>query len=173
MRSRMNLRSLCLLSSLVALAAVGSLGACSSETETADAGADGSTTPTATATSTGTTDTDAAPIEAGAGGATLSALQASIFTPSCAKARCHMGSRPSAGLNLEAGSSFAELVGVASEVNAGQTRVVAGDPANSLLVRALKGTVGNVERMPDGASALSAAQIANVEAWIAAGAKND
>ena len=169
----MNLRSLSLVSVLALVASVASfvsLGACSSTTETADGGdTDGSTTPAPTAT----TDTGAAPTEAGAGEATLSSLQASIFTPSCAKARCHSGSRPSGGLSLDAASTHAQLVGVASVVNSGQTRVIAGDPANSLLVRALKGSVGNVGRMPDGAAALSAAQIANVEAWIAAGAMND
>jgi len=166
----MNLRSLSLLPALALAAIVVPLsGACSSSTtETADGGGtDSSATATATATS------DAAPSEAGATEATLSSLQASIFTPSCAKARCHLGSRPSAGLNLEAANTHAQLVGVASQQNSGATRVVAGDPAKSLLVQVLKGNVGNVERMPDGAAALSADQIAAVEAWIAAGAKND
>lgn len=167
----MNARSL-LASALVVVSALPLGLACSSSTEPTDGGtADAAASTTATATGTGTA--PPVPADGGGSGSTLSALQGSIFTPSCAKARCHSGSRPSGGLSLEAGSTHGALVGVASDVNRGATRVVAGDPGQSLLVQVLKGSVGNVGRMPDGAAALSADQIAAVEAWVSAGAKDD
>ena len=154
------------------------VGACSSSTTTIGE-PDASTSdaaPTATATGTSTSDppedasttVDAAPVDP-----TLSAIQAAIFTPSCAISRCHSGTRPSGDLNLEAGKAHAQLVGVASVVNSGQTRVVAGDAKSSLLANCLKGSVGRVGRMPDNKAALPAANIATIEAWINAGAKND
>ena len=152
------------------------VGACSSSTVVI-ADPDASTSDAAsmaTATGTSTSDppedasTDAAPVDP-----TLSAIQAAIFTTGCAVSRCHSGTRPSGDLNLEAGKAHAQLVGVASAVNSGQTRVVAGDAKNSLLATCLKGSVGRVGRMPDRRPALSAANIATIEAWINAGAKND
>lgn len=156
------------LSALV-LSALAPVAACSSSTdETVDGEADAS--PTATATATATEDAapaDAAPIEP-----TLTSVQ-SIFTRSCATSRCHSGARPSSGLSLEAGKSHGQLVGVASIAAAGQTRVVAGNAADSLLVKLVKGPSNGVTRMPVGASPLSASEVAAIEAWVAAGAKND
>lgn len=144
--------------------------ACSSSTEEGvDGGADAAPSATATATTTATQqpDPDSGPVEP-----TLSSLQTSIFSRTCANGRCHSGTRPSAGLSLEAGKTHGQLVGVASTAAAGQTRVVAGNAADSLLVKLLKGPSNGVARMPVGGS-LSAAEVAAVEAWVAAGAKND
>jgi hypothetical protein len=164
---------------VVFLASAGTLlVACSSSTpESSDAGteADSATpTPTPTGTGTGTLPTlDAAAPDGGPAEARLATIQSSIFTPSCARSGCHSGSRPSAGLSLEAGKSHAQLVGVASTQNPGQTRVVAGDPTTSLLSLCLRARVGAVGRMPDNGAALSASQISTIDAWITAGAKND
>lgn len=143
--------------------------ACSSSTEEgADGGPDAAPTATATATATQQPEPpDSGPVEP-----TLSSLQTSIFSRTCANGRCHSGARPSAGLSLEAGKTHGQLVGVASTAAAGQTRVVAGNAADSLLVKLLKGPSNGVARMPVGGS-LSASDIAAVEAWVAAGAKND
>lgn len=69
--------------------------------------------------------------------------------------------------------AYGNLVGRASGIYGGETRVIAGNAAGSLLVKKLEGdpTVG--ARMPAGAAPLSAAQIQLVKDWIAAGAKND
>jgi len=82
-------------------------------------------------------------------------IQANIFTPSCAlSAACHQGNASSAnGLNLEAGNSRDNLVGVAAEADdaAGLNRVEPGDPNNSyLLIITGGGPMGvNDPRIPD------------------------
>lgn len=152
---------------------------CSSSTpEAADGGTvddSGSATPTPTGTASTPVPTDGSVPDAAVvvGDAKLSAIQSSILTPSCATSRCHAGAQPAGALNLESGKAYAQLVGVASSQNAGQTRVVAGDPTKSLLSLSLKARVGRVGRMPDAKPMLPASQIATVDAWIAAGAKND
>ncbi len=112
---------------------------------------------------------------AGGAGATLepkfSVVQEKVFQVSCAFGSCH-GANGAGGLTLEAGKSYAQLVGVDSVVNSGQKRVVAGDPEGSLLYKCLLGPSGNVEQMPKGAP-LDQARIDVVKQWIAAGAKND
>jgi hypothetical protein len=52
--------------------------------------------------------------------------------------------------------------------------VTVGNPDNSYLVRKLEGTAGITgSRMPLGGPPLDAALIANVRAWITAGAPNN
>ncbi len=106
--------------------------------------------------------------------ASLDALQASVFTPSCAVSGCHTGP---AGGNLPAGldlssadASFTNLVGVASVQQATLLRVAAGDPDNSYLVQKLEGTAASGARMPLGAGALDQALINDIRQWIADGA---
>lgn len=106
--------------------------------------------------------------------ASLDALQASVFTPSCAVSGCHTGP---AGGNLPAGldlssadASFTNLVGVASVQQATLLRVAAGDPDNSYLVQKLEGTAASGARMPLGAGALDQAVINDIRQWIADGA---
>ncbi len=150
--------------------------ACSSTTpESSDAGTEADSGTATPPTGTGTTaPLDAAiPADGGPTDARFATIQSSIFTPSCATSRCHSGARPSAGLSLETGKSHVQLVGAASSQNPGQTRVVVGDPTKSLLSLCLRATVGAVARMPDNGAALSASQIATIDAWITAGAKDD
>ncbi len=69
-------------------------------------------------------------------------------------------------------SAYTALVGVASAECDGETRVIKGDAANSMVVKTLKGTAGcSVPRMPKSRTALSAAEIATFESWINAGAE--
>ena len=102
----------------------------------------------------------------------LSADVQPIFTASCA--RCHGGTRPSAGLSLAAGASHAALVGVAASCG-GRTRVVAGAPTASYLLDKLAGTnLCGGARMPlNGPPYLTAAEVDLIRRWIAAGARND
>jgi hypothetical protein len=91
-----------------------------------------------------------------------------IFTNSCALANCHIGDG-AAGLNLEPGRTYDELVGVASaQVDADLVRP--GSPELSYLlekVAAEEPTVGL--RMPVG-GALAEFEIEAIRQWIAGGA---
>ena len=106
--------------------------------------------------------------------ATLDALQASVFTPTCAVSGCHNGP---AGNNLPAGmdltsadASFANLVGVASRQQPLIMRVAAGDPDNSYLVHKIEGTAASGQRMPLGGGLLDQTVIDDIRLWIANGA---
>lgn len=107
--------------------------------------------------------------------ATLTQLQATIFTPSCSG--CHTGGGASlpSSMNLSnAAASFAALVGVTSTEQGTLQRVNAGNPDASYLVRKIEGAAGITGgRMPLGGAALDPALIADVRAWIAAGALNN
>lgn len=101
-------------------------------------------------------------------------IQTEVFTPTCAVAGCHAASTGEAGLVLEAGRSYGELVGRASTQNAALDRVQPGDPERSYLIRKLRGDSSITgERMPFGGPPLTAAQIDGIAAWIRSGAPND
>lgn len=101
-------------------------------------------------------------------GATLAAIQASIFTPTCAVGGCHSGGTPAGGMNLEDGQTFANVVNVPSVGMPAMDRVEPGDPANSFLVRRIEGTVA--PQMPLIGAPLSQAQIDDIRQWITDGA---
>ncbi|HEX5787637.1 MAG TPA: hypothetical protein VFY03_05620 [Woeseiaceae bacterium] len=106
---------------------------------------------------------------------TLDALQASLFTPTCAVAGCHTGPTgpdlPS-GMDLSsADASFASLVDVPSVQDPEVLRVAPGDAAASWLVMKIEGTASVGMRMPAGGPALDAETIAAVRAWIDSGAE--
>jgi hypothetical protein len=105
-------------------------------------------------------------------GPSFSEIQAGVFTPDCATSGCHAGANPSAGLNLEASSSYAMLVGIQSSQDAGFQRVEAGDPDNSYLVRKLEGTASSGQQMPPGAP-LPQSEIDVIRQWITDGATDD
>ncbi|MFO0550613.1 MAG: PE-PGRS family protein [Polyangiaceae bacterium] len=100
-----------------------------------------------------------------------------ILTTSCAKANCHSGVMPDAGLDLTVGHSHAELVGVATAQCGGQrTRVVASDPSGSYLVDKIMGQelCGNSVRMPPSPSAsLSQEKKDIILGWVCRGAVDD
>jgi hypothetical protein len=101
-------------------------------------------------------------------GATLAAIQASVFTPTCAVSGCHSGAMPTGDMNLEDGQTFANVVNVASQGMPSMDRVEPGDPDNSFLVRRIEGTVA--PQMPLGGTPLSQAQIDDIRQWIDDGA---
>jgi mono/diheme cytochrome c family protein len=107
--------------------------------------------------------------------ATLTQLQSTIFTPSCSG--CHTGGGASlpSSMNLSnAAASFAALVGVTSTEQGTLQRVNAGNPDASYLVRKIEGAAGITGgRMPLGGAPLDPALIADVRAWITAGALNN
>jgi hypothetical protein len=113
---------------------------------------------------------------------TYSSISREIFNSTDAAGRvactnCHtnVGRNPAAGLNLLPDAGYAALVNVASITNRGSTRVIPGDPDNSILIRKLEGSPGLVgQRMPIGGGPyLTSGQILIIRRWIEEGAQNN
>ncbi len=117
----------------------------------------------------------------GSGGAAAFAPVQAIFDQYCV--RCHDPAHPVVpetqtyvGMPLVASASYAALVGVPALETCGGNRVVAGDPEHSYLYRkVVDATPCDGERMPHqgmlaNTPPLSAADIATIRNWIAAGA---
>ena len=102
---------------------------------------------------------------------TLSSIQSNVFTPGCTFANCHGNSGTQANLNLTNGQSFTNLVGVESQLFSPSKRVEAGNSANSILIRILKGEVS--PQMPQNRAPLSDAIIDSIAKWIGTGAMNN
>lgn len=101
--------------------------------------------------------------------ADFQSIQDNVFTPICV--RCHSGAAAPQGLQLDAGHSYALLVGVPSAEAGGVARVKPGDPDNSYLVQKLQGNAGIVgERMPFGGPYLPQSTIDLIRQWITDGA---
>lgn len=117
----------------------------------------------------------AAPTPPASTAPTLTQIQTQIFDPGCATCHTDVGRTPSAGLNLKAGVSFAQLVGVASPQLPGAVRVIAGNANGSYLVQKLEGSANIVgSRMPrNGPPFLTDAQVKFIRDWITAGALNN
>lgn len=113
----------------------------------------------------------------GPAAATLTQLQAQVFTPLCSG--CHNGSQPADGplpgsQNLTDGHTFSNIVGVASHEQPGLLRVKAGDPDNSYLIHKIEGAAGITgSQMPLGGPPLSQATIDQIRSWISSGAPNN
>jgi hypothetical protein len=107
----------------------------------------------------------------------LSSIQTKIFTPKCAVSGCHVGAGAPLGLDFSTtGTSFANLVGVASQEVPVLGRVTAGNPDSSYIVIKLEGgarIAPGTARMPLNGTALSADEIAAVRQWIQNGAQNN
>lgn len=106
---------------------------------------------------------------------TLTQLQTTIFTPSCAGCHTGGGTALPSSMNLSnATATHAAIVGVASTEQPSLQRVTPGNPDASYLVRKIEGGPSITgARMPLGGAPLDAALIANVRAWITAGAPNN
>jgi hypothetical protein len=102
---------------------------------------------------------------------TLAEVQTQVFSPRCAVSGCHTGPTAPFGLDLSAGQSFGNTVGVASEEQSGFLRVEPFDPADSYLYMKLVDDPRiSGDPMPLSGGALSAGQLALVESWITQGA---
>ena len=98
-----------------------------------------------------------------------------IFTRrGCTAAGCHGGGAGGMTLTSNAATSYASLVGVESPTS-GEIRVIAGDAANSYLVKKLEGTqgAGNGVQMPRTSTALDNIDLTNIKNWINTGAPNN
>ena len=103
--------------------------------------------------------------------ATLSSIQANIFTTTCATSACHDSQAPARSLDLSNGAAFAALVNVTSADVPGLFLVNPTNPDSSYLVWKLEGNPGiSGQRMPRGGAALSTSQIDVVRQWITDGA---
>jgi mono/diheme cytochrome c family protein len=129
-------------------------------------GCSGGDTNTPTTETTGTTATTGASATTGSTGTTATTVSYNdiqeAFNKNCVG--CH-GENGKAGIDLRSYDS-AMKGGKAGPI------VKAGDPENSLLVHALRGSHG-AKQMPMKAAALPEEVIGKVESWIKAGAKNE
>lgn len=107
----------------------------------------------------------------GSGGtltASFASIQEHVFTPICSV--CHAGGGAPQGLRLDAGNSYAMLVGVPSTEVPTILRVKATDPDNSYIIQKLEGHAAVGARMPFGGPYLDADTIAAIRQWILEGA---
>lgn len=99
--------------------------------------------------------------------ASLDEIREDILVPNCTGDICHDADNPAAGLNFTLSSDAIEtqLVGIPSAVCADWTRVVPGDPEQSILFAKLHDPPPCGERMPiDGE--LSDMELACIGSWI-------
>ena len=105
-----------------------------------------------------------------------------IFDRSCALAGCHVGPVPAQGQDLTAGASYSQSVNVPSTERPRLKRVVPGDPANSYVVRKIRGgpNISGV-LMPqgcpgvplNGAQCLTPDEVIAIVQWIKECAQNN
>jgi len=102
-------------------------------------------------------------------------IQQTIFNPNCLSAGCHNAVDRANNLVLEAAQSFGNLVNVLAFNEAaradGLQRVQPGNAdASFLFIKVTNPSAVQGTRMPQGAAALSSADIETIRAWILAGA---
>ena len=106
--------------------------------------------------------------------ANLSFIQANVFSTTCAVSGCHAGSNPAAGMNLGAGLTFSNTVGVPSLQQPGLMRINPGNPDASYLIRKLEGGPAiSLQRMPRNSGPLAQTTIDNIREWITNGAQDN
>ena len=98
-------------------------------------------------------------------------IQRKVFTASCLTG-CHSGANPSSNMDLSTGRAWMSLVNVPSNQFSGWTRVVPGDPKQSMLMVQLGGESGpELEgTMPWNQPMLCPEKIDAIRRWITAGA---
>ncbi len=102
---------------------------------------------------------------------TYPTIFAMTFQPTCATGigTCHTADAAQGGLSFaDETQSYEQLLGM----NGANVRVVAGDPACSLLMERLESTDPSVHK-PKGPNSLPPAALCAVAQWIANGATND
>lgn len=106
--------------------------------------------------------------------ASFAAIQANIFTPSCAISGCHTGPAPKEDLRLDKDFSYAEIVYQPSNKKADAFLIIPNDPDNSYLIQKLEGTIGILgKRMPLNRTPLPVEEIQVIRDWIIEGALNN
>ena len=102
--------------------------------------------------------------------AKFSDIKTTVFA-NCIGAQCHSSAGNQGKLVLESGVAFGNLVGVQSVLFPQYKRVEAGNSANSLIIKILKGEVS--PQMPLNGTPLPAATIDSIAKWIDQGALNN
>lgn len=100
----------------------------------------------------------------------FSEIKAKVFI-NCTGAECHSSSGNQGNLVLEPNVAYNNLVGVQSVLFPQFKRVEAGNSANSLIIKILKGQVS--PQMPLNGTPLPAATIDSIAKWIDQGALNN
>jgi len=103
--------------------------------------------------------------------ATLTQVQAQIFSVSCAVSGCHRGGSPPQGLNLEPGNTYEDTVNFPALEDPSLFRIQPGSPDQSYLWLKVNGLAGT--RMPLGRPKLSDDLLALLRSWIESGAPNN
>ena len=105
---------------------------------------------------------------------TLSSIQSSVFSTSCAFVGCHAGAAPAAGMDLSPGAALDNLVGVPSSELPFFLRVKPGDAADSyLFMKLVADTRIDGAPMPFGGNPLDVTQLDAIMTWIENGAPNN
>ena len=103
--------------------------------------------------------------------ATFSAIQSNVFTPICSG--CHGGAAPRAGLSLEAGVAYNNIVN-ANSTQSALLRIEPNNPDDSYLIRKIQGEPDIAgERMPLGGPFLPQSTIDDIRQWVSEGALNN
>ncbi len=111
-------------------------------------------------------------VVSGPGSVTLADVQIQVFSPSCALSNCHIGAGAQLGLDLSAGASAGNLVGVPSAEVPGLLRVEPGNAVDSYLYMKLAADPRILgDPMPAEGGPLSAGQLNLIETWIDQGAQ--
>jgi hypothetical protein len=105
--------------------------------------------------------------------ATLTRVQAEVFTPTCASIGCHDSIGRSSNLILTAGNAYANTVNQPSVEMPQLARIAPNDPTSSYLYRKITGAGITGDRMPLSRPPLDDARIKLVRDWIRRGAPND
>ncbi len=93
-----------------------------------------------------------------------------IFTLTCVAAGCHAPPSPAMGLDLSAGMSHAELVGVPSVREPSILLVAAGNPGASYIFDEIVGSLIAAPMTPMNTGGLNATDLMLIWKWIEAGA---
>lgn len=105
---------------------------------------------------------------------TYDQVQDAIFTPNCAVSGCHVAGSAAFGLDLSAGQSLANIVGVPSFEVPQYDRIDPFNPSDSYLFMKVTGDPRILgDRMPAQAAPLSDPKIRLLESWIENGAVSD
>ncbi len=105
--------------------------------------------------------------------ATFSRVLGEVFVPSCARAGCHGGQAPQAGLNLEAAAAYTNVVNRPSTQRPELLRVAPYNPQASYLVKKILGTPDIVGSPMPAEGSLSAEARQLVVDWVRRGAPRD
>lgn len=106
---------------------------------------------------------------------TLTTVQTDIFSPTCVRPSCHGAAPFGAGLDLNQGNAYKDLVNVTATFSPMKKRVVPGSPETSFLWDKVTGNLSSGEgiRMPNGGTPLPQQQLNEIYCWIKGGAQNN